>query len=142
MECYTFQSSDYVSNPSSTDSKLDRLIKGKWHQAMENGQIEFTIDHRVLDGQLKFVSSFLPGRAPGKRRMPDSMTSLVMPFDHNKFNFTKVKPEEILFKLSHSSTCSPVATVLINKSPIENCSSLLVPSLEDCLPQVTYSVYF
>lgn len=85
-----------------------------------------------------FVAAYVPGRAPGQRRTPDSMSSLVMPFCAERFNFTKIKPCEKLFEMSFTSKNGKVsrASVLVNNSPVEYCSSLLVPSLAECLPQV------
>jgi len=36
-----------------------------------------------------------------ERRTPQDIQSLHTPFDHTKFNFTRVKPDEILFELSN-----------------------------------------
>lgn len=68
------------------------------------------------------------------------MSSVVMPFNPDLFNFTKVKDSEVLFELKKTDKCStatkPGHCVVINVSPLEYCNALLVPSLADCLPQV------
>ena len=50
------------------------------------------------------ISSFQLNLRRGiDRRKPDNIQSLNMPFDPNKFNFTKVKEGEILFEVFHGN---------------------------------------
>lgn len=105
----------------------------------------FRLPTRIISSSpFYFVAAYVPGRAPGQRRTPDSMTGLKMPFSAERFNFTKIKSCEKLFEMYFTSKAGKVscASVLVNKSPIEYCSSLLVPSLDECLPQVGQTIYF
>ena len=67
-------------------------------------------------------------------------------FTNEEFNFTKINDNEILFFLSPGrSTAVGVITeeffvrkdhaIVINVSPVDDCHVLLVPELENCLPQ-------
>lgn len=141
---FTIKESDYLLKQSGVDSSFDRLLKERWNSAAEAGVMKYNILRHSLPSRVisskdyKFIASLIEGRAPGKRRQPDEMLSLRMPFDPLKFNFTKIEPNELLFKIK----CGDLEhSVLVNKSPIEYCSSLLVPSLEHCLPQVTCQVF-
>ncbi len=72
---------------------------------------------------------------------------VVQPFDPSKFNFTKAFMREVLLqfepaagsasalKESSPSGANP-SLVVINVSPIEYGHVLLVPRVNDCLPQV------
>lgn len=132
--------SDYIAKQSGLDSSLDRLLKQRWKKALENGAMKYDIIQQPLPSRLiascryNFIASLNEGRGPGQRRTPQEMMALRIPFDPSRFNFTKINPNEILFRLK--SNDSLVHTVIVNKSPIGYCSSLLVPSLEQCLPQV------
>lgn len=44
-----------------------------------------------------------------KRRIPQSISSLTQPFDREKFNFTKIPPEEILFDIVYDKEIGIVA---------------------------------
>lgn len=141
---FTIKESDYLLKQSGVDSTLDRLLKEQWNSAVGAGVMKYNILRHSLPSRVisskdyKFIASLIEGRAPGKRRQPDEMLSLRMPFDPLKFNFTKIEPNEILFKIK----CGDLEhSVIVNKSPIEYCSSLLVPSLEQCLPQVIFKVF-
>lgn len=136
---FTIKESDYLLKQSGVDSSFDRLLKEQWNSASGADVMKYNILRHALPSRVisskdyKFIASLIEGRAPGKRRQPDEMLSLRMPFDPLKFNFTKIESNELLFKLKSGDL---VHSVLVNKSPIEYCSSLLVPSLEQCLPQV------
>jgi GDP-D-glucose phosphorylase len=71
------------------------------------------------------------------RRAPEKITCISQPFDATKFNFTKVKKEEYLFKITkNSGTDSAGHFLVINVSPLEYGHALLLPDLFGCLPQV------
>ncbi|CAK1542616.1 unnamed protein product [Leptosia nina] len=71
-----------------------------------------------------------------KRRLPEQITDIQQPFDKNKFNFTKVSEDEILFKFWDTLDKATIHTVLINVSPINQYHSLLCPYVNRMLPQV------
>jgi len=109
-----------------------------------------------------FVVQFNQQRAQTRRPPnPDVAKSVTLPFDPEKFNFTKVKMEdEMVLKLEFTEDSSgggggddggddgggadgnndAAAThddyLLVNVSPLEFCHCLLVPDLYDRLPQV------
>lgn len=55
------------------------------------------------------------------------------PFDPNRFNFTKLAHQEILFDVGNSDTNDVIA---INVSPLEQGHCLLLTERFKCLPQV------
>lgn len=125
-----------------TLSRFDRLLRSKWDDAMEKGHFWYKLNKletRILPGKYRFVAQLNIKRAQ-ERRKPQHVSSVVMPFNSDLFNFTKVKESEILFRMRRTNECSaatePGHHVVINVSPLEYCNSLLVPSLADCLPQV------
>jgi len=73
-----------------------------------------------------------------QRRKPDESTQVVMPFNEAKFNFTKIKENEILFTMKNMDTNNSGEShkVIINVSPIEYGHILLVPNIDMKLPQV------
>uniref|UniRef100_A0A023FYJ2 GDP-D-glucose phosphorylase 1 n=1 Tax=Amblyomma parvum TaxID=251391 RepID=A0A023FYJ2_AMBPA len=95
----------------------------------------------TIPAEVKSVSLYAklnPKRAQ-ERRKPQHITSVCMPFDDSLFNFTRLKEAEKLFCLKNSDKGNGKEAghwVVINVSPLEYCNSLLVPSLEQCLPQV------
>lgn len=79
------------------------------------------------------------------------MLHLQQPFNKDKFNFTKINEEkEGVFELkrldSDALKSSARNLIIINVSPLEFGACLLVPKLEDCLPQVrffnSFVIYF
>ncbi len=96
------------------------------------------VEWRELRGDHGFVAQLNPNRA-SKRRAPQAMLHLEQPFCKDKFNFTWVDmAKEGIFELNDSQEVTSNArnVIIINVSPFELGASLLVPSLEDCLPQV------
>ncbi|XP_077522451.1 GDP-D-glucose phosphorylase 1 isoform X1 [Amblyomma americanum] len=122
-------------------SRFDQLLQTKWSDAMKNGHFWYKLDKletRILPGKYNFVAQLNPKRAQ-ERRKPQHVTSVCMPFDSSLFNFTRLKETEKLFCLKNSNKDNAKEAghwVVINVSPLEYCNSLLVPSLEQCLPQV------
>ncbi|KAI4985211.1 hypothetical protein ZWY2020_017841, partial [Hordeum vulgare] len=65
-----------------------------------------------------FVATLIEGRDQKKRPTEFGMNQVLQPFHSEKFNFTKVKSEEVIFV-----------------SPIGYCHVLLIPQVQECLPQ-------
>lgn len=132
---------DFIHHAHSFDSRFDSILKTSWKKAMNNGAFNYkleedSIETKIISGLYGFVAQFNEKRGL-LRRKPQSMQSLRMPFNHEKFNFTKIKPEEKLMGISLDGDDDTVqGDLIINSSPIEYCSSLLVPRLNDCLPQI------
>lgn len=124
----------------SRPTRFDDLLRSKWNAAMAGGHFWYKLDKletRILPGKYHFVAQLNTKRAQ-ERRKPQQVSSVCMPFDSSLFNFTKLKEAEMLFCINSGDKDTKNAKhwVVINVSPLEYCNSLLVPSLEDCLPQI------
>lgn len=121
------------------ESIFDSKLQNGWKAAMEHGAFKYKLNiqqSKILEGQFSFLAQLNTDRAL-KRRTPEEITSLTQPFDHNKFNFTKIEENEILFELKRKcDTSTNGHFVIINESPLEFGHCLLTPSLLSCLPQV------
>ncbi|KAF3535639.1 hypothetical protein F2Q69_00019542 [Brassica cretica] len=93
---------------------------------------------KVIPGKYGFIAQLNEGRHLKKRPTEFRVDQVLQPFDANKFNFTKVSPEELLFQFEAGMPLdadnSP-SVVAINVSPIEYGHVLLIPQVLDCLPQ-------
>eukprot|EP00058_Branchiostoma_floridae_P027833 XP_002613324.1 hypothetical protein BRAFLDRAFT_118724 [Branchiostoma floridae] len=164
---YTYTPEDLVLQSSPwkkfSRSKFDEELCRRWDEAMEAGMFRYKLDAlqtKILPGTLRFVAQLNVKRAQ-ERRAPQNIIGMNHPFDPKKFNFTKIKPGEVLFELcperdsshqenervSQNGTASDEAptskkvkksshVVIINVSPLAYGNILLVPSLQDCQPQV------
>ncbi|EEE55829.1 GDP-L-galactose phosphorylase 2 isoform X2 [Oryza sativa Japonica Group] len=120
----------------------DRKARGLFHHDISS------CETKVLPGEHNFVATLIEGRDQKKRPTQFGMNQVLQPFDSVKFNFTKVSPEEVIFtfkesqndsvkyfdNVPHAVAASPTA-ILINVSPIGYCHVLLIPRIQDCLPQ-------
>ncbi|CAF1386708.1 unnamed protein product [Adineta steineri] len=119
-----------------TDEKFnefDTLLRCEWDRAVTQGLFTFQIDHhakyRILDkGNLNYIIQLNPSRYE-KRRTPYPFENVNTPFDKNKFNFNKIKNEEILFSLDNEQDKDKYL-IIINNSPIRPYHVLLVPNRE------------
>ncbi|KVI10393.1 hypothetical protein Ccrd_011199 [Cynara cardunculus var. scolymus] len=102
----------------------------------------------VIPGEHGFVAQLNEGRHLKKRPTEFQVDKVLQPFDENKFNFTKVGQEEVLFQFEASEdnevSFHPNASVdlgkspsvvAINVSPIEYGHVLLIPRILERLPQ-------
>lgn len=144
---YEFNDMDFILIQCDLESKFDLILRKRWEKAMKNGVMNYPVtDNNLIKriispDKFKFVIVLLEGRGPGKRRSPDSFDSLKMPFNPDKFNFTKIEPNELLFKIKSTNPDLQLqldGSIIVNKCPIEYCSSLLVPFVDECLPQVFF----
>lgn len=148
-------------NKQSQLSRLDKELRGRWDDAMSRGYFRYQLKHvqtRIVPGKYQFVLQLNCQRAID-RRPPQNIQSLHTPFDEDKFNFSRVRREEILFELSNRchgnddvSGChgndvgSGAASdevvsdgrhvVMINVSPLEYGHVLLVPHIDLRTPQL------
>ena len=134
-----YNEDDFIKVATGIDSEFDRLLKKTWDEAKQFDVFRYNVDEgsilsRIIPGKFGFVAQFNKQRG-SLRRKPQSSSALKMPFQPDLFNFTKAKPEEVLFTLKIDGA-STETSILINNSPIEYCSSLMVPDLRSCLPQV------
>ncbi|CAL5389425.1 unnamed protein product [Camellia sinensis] len=103
----------------------------------------------VIPGEYGFIAQLNEGRHLKKRPTEFRVDKVLQPFDGNKFNFTKVGQEEVLFQFEASDEDNetqffpnaPIdvenspSVVAINVSPIEYGHVLLIPWILECLPQ-------
>ncbi|KAI5674769.1 hypothetical protein M9H77_15133 [Catharanthus roseus] len=130
---------------------LDSLLLGEWEDRMQRGLFRYDVtacETKVIPGKYGFIAQLNEGRHLKKRPTEFRVDKVLQPFDENKFNFTKVGQEEVLFQFEASKDNEvqffPVApvdaenspsVVAINVSPIEYGHVLLIPRILECLPQ-------
>ncbi|XP_042209346.1 GDP-D-glucose phosphorylase 1-like isoform X2 [Homarus americanus] len=84
-------------------SAFDSLLLEKWKVAKEADLFNYQVDDvetKILPGRFEFVAQMNANRKT-MRRKPQNMLHILQPFDPEKFNFTKIKPEEILANLCY-----------------------------------------
>lgn len=130
---------------------LDSLLLGEWENRMQRGLFRYDVtacETKVIPGRYGFIAQLNEGRHLKKRPTEFRVDKVLQPFDGNKFNFTKVGQDEVLFQFDASKTGEvqflPDASidvenspsmVAINVSPIEYGHVLLIPRILECLPQ-------
>ncbi|XVF77379.1 hypothetical protein PTKIN_Ptkin14bG0038300 [Pterospermum kingtungense] len=130
---------------------LDSLVLGEWEDRMQRGLFRYDVtacETKVIPGKYGFVAQLNEGRHLKKRPTEFRVDKVLQPFDGNKFNFTKVGQEEVLFQFEASEDGevqffpnAPIdvgnspSVVAINVSPIEYGHVLLIPRIFECLPQ-------
>ncbi|XP_071696510.1 GDP-L-galactose phosphorylase 2-like [Rutidosis leptorrhynchoides] len=130
---------------------LDSLLLGEWEDRMERGLFRYDVTAcktKVIPGEHGFIAQLNEGRHLKKRPTEFQVDKVLQPFDDNKFNFTKVGQEEVLFQFEaseddevHFYPNAPVnvdkspSVVAINVSPIEYGHVLLIPRILERLPQ-------
>ncbi|XP_057529565.1 GDP-L-galactose phosphorylase 2 [Amaranthus tricolor] len=130
---------------------LDSLLLGEWEDRVERGLFRYDVtacETKVIPGDHGFVAQLNEGRHLKKRPTEFRVDKVLQPFDGNKFNFTKVGQEEVLFQFEASedgeayfTPSAPIdvenspSFVAINVSPIEYGHVLLIPRIFECLPQ-------
>ncbi|KAK8643973.1 hypothetical protein V6N13_013250 [Hibiscus sabdariffa] len=130
---------------------LDSLVLGEWEDRMQRGLFRYDVtacETKVIPGEYGFIAQLNEGRHLKKRPTEFRVDTVLQPFDDNKFNFTKVGQEEVLFQFEASEDGevqffpnAPIdvenspSVVAINVSPIEYGHVLLIPRIFECLPQ-------
>nr|UPT49963.1 GDP-L-galactose phosphorylase [Mangifera indica] len=130
---------------------LDSLLLGEWEDRMQRGLFRYDVtacETKVIPGEYGFIAQLNEGRHLKKRPTEFRVDKVLQPFDGNKFNFTKVGQEEVLFRFEASQDGevqffpnAPIdvenspSVVAINVSPIEYGHVLLIPRVLECLPQ-------
>ncbi|KAF8391586.1 hypothetical protein HHK36_023892 [Tetracentron sinense] len=132
-------------------SFLDSLLLGEWEDRMQRGLFRYDVtvcETKVIPGEYGFIAQLNEGRHLKKRPTEFRVDKVLQSFDENKFNFTKVGKEEVLFQFEESKDDevqffpnAPIdidnspSVVAINVSPIEYGHVLLIPRILECLPQ-------
>ncbi|XP_073128522.1 GDP-L-galactose phosphorylase 2-like [Henckelia pumila] len=130
---------------------LDSLILGEWEERMLRGLFRYDVtacETKVIPGDYGFIAQLNEGRHLKKRPTEFRVDKVLQPFDQNKFNFTKIGQEEVLFQFEANESSevqffphAPIdienspSIVAINVSPIEYGHVLLIPRILECLPQ-------
>ncbi|KAL0353671.1 UNVERIFIED_CONTAM: GDP-L-galactose phosphorylase 1 [Sesamum angustifolium] len=130
---------------------LDSLLLAEWEDRMQRGLFRYDVtacETKVIPGKYGFIAQLNEGRHLKKRPTEFRVDKVLQPFDENKFNFTKVGQEELLFQFEPSkdndvkfipkapiNTENSPSVVAINVSPIEYGHVLLIPRILECLPQ-------
>ncbi|XP_057977607.1 GDP-L-galactose phosphorylase 2-like [Malania oleifera] len=129
---------------------LESLVLGEWEDRMQRGLFRYDVtacETKVIPGQYGFIAQLNEGRHLKKRPTEFRVDKVLQPFDGNKFNFTKVGQEEVLFQFEASEDdvqffpsaavdpANSPSVVAINVSPIEYGHVLLIPRVLECLPQ-------
>ncbi|XVF33955.1 hypothetical protein REPUB_Repub18cG0015800 [Reevesia pubescens] len=109
---------------------LDSLVLGEWEDRMQRGLFRYDVtacETKVIPGEYGFIAQLNEGRHLKKRPTEFRVDKVLQAFDGNKFNFTKVGQEEVLFRFEPSDDGEV--------SPIEYGHVLLIPRILECLPQ-------
>nr|POE86338.1 gdp-l-galactose phosphorylase 1 [Quercus suber] len=84
---------------------LDSLLLGEWEDRVQRGLFRYDVtacETKVIPGQHGFIAQLNEGRHLKKRPTEFRVDKVLQPFDGNKFNFTKVGQEEVLFQFEAS----------------------------------------
>ncbi|KAJ6797286.1 GDP-L-galactose phosphorylase 1-like [Iris pallida] len=146
-----------ISSPTGEELPPDFFLStllGQWEDRMIRGLFRYDVtacETKVIPGVHGFIAQLNEGRHLKKRPTEFRVDRVLQHFDPDKFNFTKVGQEEVLFRLEGGdgdsnraqffesapiagATVSP-SVVAINVSPIEYGHVLLIPRVLECLPQ-------
>ncbi|XP_032556428.1 GDP-D-glucose phosphorylase 1 [Chiroxiphia lanceolata] len=127
-------------DPDSAPSRFDRALLAGWSDRMERGLFRYRLGPmptRVLPGPVRLVAQLNEQRS-AERRPPQPVRSLRDPFDPDAFNFTRLRPAELLLRLRRAGGPGPPPDpllVAINASPLERGHVLLLPEPARRLPQ-------
>lgn len=116
-----------------------------FHTLFNSGVFRYTLEdcvYKKLDLgndcslNLPCIAILNPQRATNRRKRED-FESMNEEFNEEKFNFKKIKKNEILLTLTNNSEClrDHCQNIIVNISPIEYGHVLLAPFLHDGLPQ-------
>lgn len=118
-------------------SRFDSALCSAWRQRMELGLFRYYLEElqtRTLPGTVGFIAQLNVERGVC-RRHPQDIQSVKQAFDPRQFNFTHIRPGEVLFRLSRAPGQQEDIFVVINISPLEWGHVLLVPEPTRELPQ-------
>lgn len=121
-------------------SSFDLALQRGWEDRLARGLFRYALGElqtRLLPGPAGLVAQLNTRRA-SERRAPQAVRSVRQSFDPAQFNFTQIRPAEVLFALApcHRQPPPPRVLVAINVSPLEFGHVLLLPEPALRLPQV------
>ncbi|XP_034880045.1 GDP-D-glucose phosphorylase 1 isoform X1 [Mirounga leonina] len=123
-------------------SRFDSALCSAWRQRMDLGLFRYRLGElqtQTLPGAVGLVAQLNVERGVQRRR-PQNIRSVKQAFDPEQFNFNKVRPGEVLFRLLREPDLPGALRqedilVMINVSPLEWGHVLLVPEPTRGLPQ-------
>ncbi|EJW89046.1 hypothetical protein WUBG_00039 [Wuchereria bancrofti] len=150
---FSYSASDFIydlRNPLSNDnedcSKFEDILISRWEDAEKCNLLNYDLNcmYKLLEGEFNFSVQLNVERGE-KRRKPMHFRALREPFSNLRWNFTKLKEDEILLYLQRkdhllTSDTSDYHVVAVNASPLARGHSLLLPCINCCIPQVLSEV--
>lgn len=78
--------------------QFDKMLMHSWTEAKRSGALQYDLNllYKTLPGRFGLSAQLNMERAT-HRRKPHSFRNLNEPFDSRRFNFTKIRPEEVTF---------------------------------------------
>ncbi|EYC06588.1 hypothetical protein Y032_0075g973 [Ancylostoma ceylanicum] len=153
---YQYSTNDFIidlrrqreqQQPSSSEGQPERanlkdLLHSRWELAKSKNAFNYGLNcmYKLLDGQYN-LSMQLNVERGELRRKPMRFKNIKEPFNHLRWNFTKLHENEILLYLRCEDR--PISedaldrhVIAVNASPLERDHSLIIPAINKCLPQV------
>uniref|UniRef100_A0AC34FLI5 GDP-D-glucose phosphorylase 1 n=1 Tax=Panagrolaimus sp. ES5 TaxID=591445 RepID=A0AC34FLI5_9BILA len=123
----------------------EQILKA-WNGAKNKNVFNYNLNcmYKLLDGDFD-LSVQLNTERGTLRRKPMRFRSIKEPFNHLRWNFTKLLPDEILYKMRcldkpySEDVLDTTHIMAVNASPLERGHTLVIPSMNKCLPQVLNS---
>lgn len=122
--------------------KLKELLMSRWEAAKEKKVFNYDLNcmYRFLPGDFNFSIQLNVERGQ-LRRKPMRFHAVREPFNHLRYNFTKLDQNEILLYLRckdrpYNDDPLDRHLVAVNNSPLERGHSLVIPSINHCMPQI------
>ncbi|CAJ0582641.1 unnamed protein product, partial [Mesorhabditis spiculigera] len=151
---FTYKTADFIydlrestsneeeASDTSKPKRLKDLLHQRWEAAKERGAMNYNLNclYKFLDGNFE-CSIQLNSERGELRRKPMRFRHIREPFNQLRFNFTKLNEAEVMLYLKCEDlpiTNDPLDRhlVAVNASPLERDHSLIIPSVNKCLPQV------
>uniref|UniRef100_A0A7I4YX02 GDP-D-glucose phosphorylase 1 n=1 Tax=Haemonchus contortus TaxID=6289 RepID=A0A7I4YX02_HAECO len=134
------ESSSSKGQPERAD--LKELLHSRWQEAKSRNAFNYGLNcmYKLLEGQYN-LSMQLNVERGELRRKPMRFKHIREPFNPLRWNFTKLNENEIMLYLrceDRPITSDPLDrhVIAVNASPLERDHSLIIPSINKCLPQV------
>ncbi|TRY70567.1 hypothetical protein TCAL_06111 [Tigriopus californicus] len=137
---FEYSTTDLRVSATGNKTRFDELVETRWNQHMDAGHFRYPFsspESKILPGKYNFLAQLNYNRAHN-RRAPQSMLSLQQPYNPDGFNFTKIdlSKELVLDLAKRSIETKSKHSIIINVSPLEKCSSLVVPEINERRPQL------
>ncbi|KAI1728103.1 GDP-D-glucose phosphorylase 1 [Ditylenchus destructor] len=120
-------------------------LVSKWEEARERKVFNYDLKcmYKLLEGNYN-LSLQLNVERGTLRRKPMRFQNIRQPFNHLRWNFTKLRQAELLYLLRcgdkpYTADKLDIHTIAVNASPMEKGHSLVIPSVNKCFPQVLNS---